>query len=409
MLKQFLKHSIVYSFGNVMTKGVGFLLVPVYLRFLSQEEYGVFDYVVSIGAIVVVVVTLEISQGVMRFVSEHQDQEALQNSYVATAFWFTASSFFLLTLAAFLFSRELSLILLDDVGREHILFFGVLAFSSNALVYFFSVVYRSKLQPRVSILISVSSVIAVAFFSLCALYFGYGVGGLLFSQFAAQMLVVGYIVWDNRIFFRPPDFFRLKELLAFSTPLVFSSLSVLLSIFADRLVIKAYLGFQELAIFSVGAKIAAVITLLTMGVQSALAPLVYARIDCADTPIKLRKILGGYILVGSAFLLVIGLLGKEVILFVAGNNYTEASSVAVILGGAVLIHGMCAFFPGLSIYKKTKLLACVNFIGAVFSVFMNFLLVIKWGVVGASFATLAGACVIFFMNAFFSQKYYKIF
>lgn len=409
MLRDFYRHSALYSIGNFLTKGVGFLLIPVYLRFLSKDEYGVYDYIVSIGAIVAVVVTFEVSQGVMRFVSEYQNDDVLQSSYIVTAFWFSVASYFVLILAVLLFLKDLSLVLLDEVNRDRVLFFGLLAIFSNALVYFFSVVYRSKLQPRSSILVSLCSVTVVAVFSLCTLYFGYGVDGLFLSQFLAQMLVISCVLWHGKkIFFKFPDFFRLKELLAFSVPLVFSSLSVLVSIFADRLFIKAILGFQDLAVFSVGAKIAAIVTLITMGVQSALAPLVYAKINCSDTPLVLKKIFFVYAAVGAVFLIFIFLFGDEFVLLIAGDGYAGASSVAIILSAAVLVQGMCVFFPGLSIYKKTKLLALLNFVGAVFAVFLNFLLVHEWGILGASFSTLVGACIVFLMNAYFSQYYYKV-
>ncbi|MBD9484617.1 oligosaccharide flippase family protein [Pseudomonas sp. PDM14] len=410
MLRQFLRHSALYSVGNILTKGVSFLLIPIYLSFLSKEEYGVFEYVLSVGAIVAVVVTFEVSQGVMRFVSEYQGQRVLQSSYIATAFWFTVASYFLLIVTVSFFLTDLSLMLLDEANRERVLLFGALAFSSSALVYFFSVVYRSKLRPQASILISMCSVISIAIFSLCSLYLGYGVDGLLLAQFLAQALVIGVIVWHERKdFFKRPDLLRLKELLSFSAPLVFSSLSVVASIFSDRLFIKAILGFQELAVFSVGAKIAAVITLLTMGVQSALAPLIYAKFDCVDTPMKLRKIFWGYIFFGASFVLAIAVLGDSLVLIIASDSYAGAASVAVVLSAAVFVQGMCAFFPGLSIYKKTKLLACVNVFGAIIAVCLNFWFVHWWGILGASFATFAGACVIFSMNAFFSQFYYKVF
>ncbi|RRV29812.1 hypothetical protein EGJ23_02405 [Pseudomonas sp. o96-267] len=410
MLRQFFKHSMLYSIGNILTKGVGFLLIPVYLSFLSQEEYGVLDYIVSVGAVAAVVVTFEISQGVMRYVSELQGQVRLQASYVATAFWFTVLCYVLLLLVTLLFLEDLSLLLLEEPGRERTLFFGMLAFSSNALVYLISVVYRSKLKPLLSIMVSLGSVTSVALFSFCALYVGGGVGGLLLAQFLAQSFVVVSVVWCcHKDFLKAPDFFRLKELLSFSVPLVASSLSVIVSMFSDRLFIKAFLGFQELAVFGVGAKVASVVTLVTMGVQSALAPLVYSRLSSADTRATLRKIMAGYIFIGGCFLSFTAFLGEELVLIIAGANYSGAASVAVVLSAAVLVQGMCVFFPGLSIFKRTKLLAVINVLGAMFSIFLNFIFVREWGILGASFATFLGAFLIFALNAFFSQKYYNFF
>src|SRR5664279_932352 len=40
---QLLKHSAVYSFGNIALKGMGIITLPIYASHLSQSEFGAFS------------------------------------------------------------------------------------------------------------------------------------------------------------------------------------------------------------------------------------------------------------------------------------------------------------------------------------------------------------------------------
>ena len=66
MIKRFFKDSLLYSFANLLTKGIGFILLPIYTRIISKEEYGLFDYITAIGLILGVIVSLEITQSIFR-------------------------------------------------------------------------------------------------------------------------------------------------------------------------------------------------------------------------------------------------------------------------------------------------------------------------------------------------------
>ena len=70
MLRQFLKDSAIYGFSSLLTKGVGFLLLPLYTRTLSPEQYGAMDLLHVVRSVVAVTVALEIAQAMARFLPE---------------------------------------------------------------------------------------------------------------------------------------------------------------------------------------------------------------------------------------------------------------------------------------------------------------------------------------------------
>ena len=61
------KNTLIFTLGNFGSKFITFLLVPLYTNTLSTSGYGVLDIINAIIMIGVPIVTLNISESVMRF------------------------------------------------------------------------------------------------------------------------------------------------------------------------------------------------------------------------------------------------------------------------------------------------------------------------------------------------------
>ena len=84
MFKNFLRDSIGFSFANIFIKSINIILIPIYVRFLSFEDYGIFELVTTSTIIFVAVVSLEVTQSILRFVSDSKSSPSLQIKYIKT-------------------------------------------------------------------------------------------------------------------------------------------------------------------------------------------------------------------------------------------------------------------------------------------------------------------------------------
>ena len=114
MLKKFFKDSFLYSLATLFTKGLGFILLPIYTRVISKAEYGLFDYLTTVGLILGVVVTFEITQAVFRLIPDYKDNLYKKIQLASTGFWFSVLMYSTLTILSVAFSSELAHILLDN-------------------------------------------------------------------------------------------------------------------------------------------------------------------------------------------------------------------------------------------------------------------------------------------------------
>ena len=66
-LRSIIKGTSIYTLGSVLIKASGFLLIPVYTRYLTPDDYGVMSIVAVIVAILTAVLSMGMFQAQTRF------------------------------------------------------------------------------------------------------------------------------------------------------------------------------------------------------------------------------------------------------------------------------------------------------------------------------------------------------
>lgn len=407
MLKQLFKDSAVYTVATLLTTGLGFVLVPIYARVLSPAEYGLFDYVTVIGLLVGVTVALEAAQGLMYYLAQEKDAEVSSRT-ISAGFWVHAVAYTAFCVVVIALAAPIARALLGAEADHWLVVVSVLQFFAVAMVRMWTVVERSLLRPWRVLWISVgSAALAGALGVVGAL--SWGVTGLMAGQFIGQGVVAVLLVGLYRKqVFRRFDPAIAKKLLAFSAPLVFSSVAFLLATYVDRLLVKDMLGLEALGYYGLGARVASGVTLLLVGFQSALSPLIYASLDRPGVHQDVARIFRLFATVASAALLVLMLAADQVVLIIAGPEYEPAVPVLRLLAAAALIQGSYIFFPGLYIARRTGTLAAIHCVGVVLNAGLNILLIPRWELVGSGVAALIGAITIFVLNLVLAQPHFPV-
>ncbi|MBU0754407.1 MAG: oligosaccharide flippase family protein, partial [Planctomycetes bacterium] len=110
-----LKHSVIYGVGNILSKMIGFILIPVYTNILTTEEYGLMELLQNTMNVIQIIVGMGLGTAILRFYSENKQREA-QETVISTSILF--STFFGAAVAGIciLFSTNLSLLILQNKG-----------------------------------------------------------------------------------------------------------------------------------------------------------------------------------------------------------------------------------------------------------------------------------------------------
>ncbi len=409
MIRAFLKDSLIYAIPAFVTRGISIFLVPLYTRALTSSDYGSFDLLMIFSSVALLVVALEISQGVARFYSA-SECGITKVRYVSSAFWFTLCCYFLFSLVLFIFAEPVSALVMGQVALEREFYIGVIYIVLNAVFSFLQNQFRWELRARdyavASFVFSSVSAAGAVFF---AYYLQWGLLGLLLGLSAGAALGVVYGLFNLRSSLRFQfDWALLREMLAFSMPLVPAGVLVVACIYIDRIMINELMTINDVGLFGVGARLASVVGLLMVGFQGALTPLIYTHYREANTPHSLAAIFRYFVALALLVCVGVTLFAKDILVLMTTPSYYDAASVVAFLAPAMLLAQMYIFAPGIGIAKKTHYVLWVNLVSLFLSVVFNYIFIPVFGIEGAAFSTLLCNFFVFLAYVWLGQRLYYI-
>src|ERR1700733_4749926 len=110
-LKSLTKHGAIYSFGGVLGKFVGFLMIPLYTHYLSPADYGTLELLDLSGAPLGLAVMMWMNAAIIRYYYEYEDQKN-RNEVISTVLIAAAVLGMLSAAGGIVFAKQLSSLIL---------------------------------------------------------------------------------------------------------------------------------------------------------------------------------------------------------------------------------------------------------------------------------------------------------
>ena len=408
MVGQAVRQSAVYGTATILSRATLLVSLLVLPYILTPRDYGALSMLVTVTALVVIVVPLEVSQALARFYAPAS--AAAKKAYASSA-----RSFLLLTLLAFLvvgqaLAEPLCMLILGDPAFLSAFRIALLQMALYCLFLFHQNQCRWEFRTAEFVLIS----LVFSFFTL-ALSLGLGflidppLVGVVLGQLAGAAVAAGLGAFGlRRSFDLLIDREKLREMLLFSLPLVPASVALFANIYGSRVILNALSTLEDVGIYTLAAQIGGIASLGIVGVQAALTPLVMANHHKPETPGHLARMFEAFF--GSAVVvcLLLGLFAPELIYFVGNPAYSAAGPLVLILAPALLLSQMYIFAPGFAVAKRTVWQMWVSIGSAALGLAANFWLIPLFGIAGAALATLVSGASFLLLWFLFSQRLYPI-
>lgn len=411
-IKETLKHSAIYGLGNVATKLVGFVLLPLYTAHITVEDYGILSIFEITMTILSQVLPVGQPQSYMRFYSldEYEDQ---RGSLLFTNFIFLLGLAGVFLVVSYTIIPEISTYF--KYSAEFSTFFKI-AF----LVVFFRTLSKLisnhlRIKER-SVLYAVSNTIkliitltgniyfvAIAQIGVLGILYAYLIGEVVFFIFLFPILLKEMV----------PKFSWLitKESLKFGFPLIFTTLSGMLLNMGDRYVLKLLVNYEEVGLYNLGYKIAGVLNMLFIqAFQLGMLPMAYKMYGKDGDKRFYTKLQTYFVFILSWAGLALALFSKELLHLLALNpDYWAAYTVVpIIILGYILSGAKYNASMLLYLTKKTQYTAYLTFSGAVLNIGLNFLLIPDLKMIGAGVATVISFLYLFIASYLVGKKYYPV-
>ncbi len=409
MVRRFFRDSAIYTLPVAISSGMSFILFPFYAHHFSPREYGAYDLLTLTGILVGWTVALEIYQAVGRFVAGEKDVERAR-SYASTALWFATGAYTVFAVLVELFAVPASHLLLGKSVSPVLLRVAVPWMCVSGILSIAQAQLRWQLRPvsfaAASLFLAFVTAAASALLVFVARL---EVEGAILGQLAGCTAGLAYVLVATRgTFYLHVDKQKLREMIAYSAPLVPASAAGFLNLYADRLVIQHLRTLGDVGVYGVGYRIAAITTLLLAGFQGAALPLIIARRDEPSAPADLARIFRVFTAIVLASFIVLTMFATPALRFLAAAEFQRAYSVVPFLLISTVFAGMYMFAAGVALGRTTMVVARITVLAGVGNLVLALALVGPLGIIGAGIAT-AGTSVAWFVALMVvSQRRYPV-
>lgn len=403
--KDLIKNTLVLSIGQFVPKIMALVVLPLLTGYLTKAEYGLYDLTLTVASFCIPLISIQIQQAVFRYLIEinSNKKRIISSSIVFTIVMYVIASVIIVP-CWFLYTKSLLLATLFTVSY---VFEAFLSWSGQVSRGLGRNINYSLAYAVYSVLFV--AILGVRFLVFHEINLEYVIVAMILSYAACVLyLFISCKIW-RYVSFGAVDVGELKTLLAFSAPMVISSVALWIVNLSDRFCVSGFLGLEVNAIYAVANKIPNL-------VNSFYSVFNLAWTENTSRLTEEEKASGYYssffhsfynLLIGMILILITAtpLLFKILI----NDQYSGAYGLMAWLYVGVLFSSLVSFLG--SIYvgeKRTKEVGVSSIIGAVINLAINLLLMKQFGVIVAAVSTIASYFVIFIYRAKDIRKYVNV-
>lgn len=411
-LKGLTKQTIIYGFGNVLVRMLTFILLPFYMHVLPRAEYGVAILVMTFIAFMNHIYRYGMDSAILKFY-EGADDDEQRRSILSSGFYLNLVTSLILSSLLLAFRGQIGSFLIAENSGGYIRFAAFIMFF-DCMSWIPMALLRLKEKPRLFLTIRL---IEVALNLGLNIYFvvilRIGIRGIfistLISAFTKFFLLSLTIIKELRLTF---SWQKARELVLFGLPLMPTGLILsAMQLINRRFVIEKYLGTDDVGLYGAGYKLGKFMMLVSVAFYYAWQPF-FLKSGVSEESKKLfSRVLTYFTFVGLYIWLGLTLFIEHIAnihiedKYLINPDYQSCIQIVPYLLLAFVFYGIYQIFlPGIYHKKKTKYIAYNMLVTGLVNVGLNFLLVPRIGILGASFGTLAGFIMLAGLTYYKSQQ-----
>lgn len=402
---KFVKDIGIYAIGNIGSKIITFLMVPMYTHYVDKSDFGYYDLCFTWCLLLMPFVTLQLRDGAFRFLLDCDNDTRRKRivTFVSRTLISTTILSCLITGALALFTN------IQYLGYA----LGMLLAMSFQEVY--SQVFRGLRNNRAFVTVGILSALGIGLFSIFFVVgLGWGIKGIFLANILARVLALIIVEARVRLITRNTRWSISSrevahDILRYTLPLLPGSLCWWLTGSSDRLFITHFLGLDVNGVYAVATRFTGIIYTLAVIYYQAWQETAILQYNSPDRDRFFSRMFSSYItllgliLVGYVFLL------KVNYGWMVAEQYHESLNFIYPLGLSAVIFVAAAFFDmGYQCAKDTKRTLPAIVLSAAINVVLNFLLIKPLGVYGVIVTQLVTYLVLFIYRWHDMRRYFVL-
>jgi O-antigen/teichoic acid export membrane protein len=408
---QLIKHSGIYGLGAVLSKSVGFLMIPIYTRYLVPADYGVLEMLDLTIFFSGIFAMMGIGSAFFRFYvasDSPDDRKAVTSTALFTV---TGFSLFVLVL------MQLLALPLSTVA------FGTPTFAPLVRIVAFTLFFSNltevplaylRAQQRTVLFVIIGliqTVLGATMLIVAVAVLQKGVVGVVYANVILNALVG--VTLSSALMARVRGKFsreRFEQMFRYGAPLIAQSLASFVLVFSDRFFLRHFGSLSEVGIYSLGYKLAGIVSLLISGPFSMTwswqqfelakkenAKSVYAKIQIYQLFVT--------VLVG----LTVSVLAIDILRIITPPAYWAAATVVPLIALSYVLNDIrSVVLSGILVQRVTHHLAWMSLVIAASNLVLNYVLIPRYTIMGAALATVGSFALSLVLCYSVAQRVYPI-
>ncbi len=410
-VKFLLGHSSIYGLGTIISRVVTFLLLPLYTRYLTPEDYGILEIIDITSVLIGIVVSIGIANGLSRFYYESDNTDD-RNIVVSTTYYIGTIIVLVSTPILYFLTSPISELLFGSIQYAY---FFIISFASFLLgIYLDTGILYLRLikKPAIFISITISRLVFLIFFNILFIVkYEMGIIGILYSSLLVRSVYALFlsiaVLWKTGIKF---SFQLAIDMIKYSLPIIPSNLASTLIKQSDKYFVAHFFTMFDTGIYTLALRLGNTVhNLLTIPFNMAYIPRRFEIMKREDTSGTYAKIFTYHMfLVGFVGLLISILIPEILRLMVTPKFYDAASYVPLVVFSMIIFGTHRHFDFGILYSKKTKYLAYINLSTAIINLSLNYILIRSYGLWGAIWSAVLVLSLQAFLMLYVSNKFFRI-
>lgn len=381
--KELLTNSLLFAIGNLGTKLITLIMVPVYTHYLSTSNYGQLDLFITTMTMLTPVISLSIFDAVFRFTldKEKDNNQVFSNGIIVTL----VGGFITCLIGFFIFYV---------FQQFNIIWFTLMLFT-NTLLMFFMNFYRGINNIKSFLTTGILSAVIGASLSLYLLIKYKSVESVLIGTTLGNLISIIFVFlisksmtyWSFKTVSQKNILFQLK----YSVPLIPNSFAWWVTNDAARFLILFFVGTIGNGIYGVASKVPAALTIFFAIFSQAWQISAINEYKSNDKDIYYSKVFNTLLLVSFIGVSLILTFLKPMISVLFSDRYFVAWENVPFLLLSAVFSNISAFLGTTYIASgKTRAIMRTTFIGMIINVFFSSILISIMGVQGAGIGSMLG-------------------
>ncbi|MEO1088765.1 MAG: oligosaccharide flippase family protein, partial [Acidobacteriota bacterium] len=249
-LKRVASTSGLYAAATVLQRGLSFILLPIYTRFLMPAEYGTLELLTGLSAILFGLLLLGMPSALTKVFHRDCETEEQRRRVLATAILIDLPVLLLGAAVLFVVAEPLGFWLIGEHGQATIVRLTVATVVTSSLVAIVLSSFRAREQAIAFALVNFAQFgLGMLLNIALVVWFEYGIYGVLWGNLVASILAlpIGLAIARRDVTWQL-DRSLVKPLLNFGVLVIPTAITGWVITMADRYVLRFYDTLETVAV-----------------------------------------------------------------------------------------------------------------------------------------------------------------